>query len=341
MKKTNILKFALTLVMAFAISGVFAQVADADYSEYDGGAAAPNDIDYVTVGSEMGYYALPDPAYHPSYSAPGWALTAGFVWDWTVPTDPGTAATVEYPVATFPANYVEITYPVVGNYVVNVAERAPAAFGGCVDGTPTVLNVTAVAVPTGTMSIAPTGWQEITANQSYQICGDQLAEQITIAFTENVPNGLGAYSFQITETIELLDGAGNPTSATQAETVIEDWAGTSKLKAGNLDGNGDLTTLPSAAFVTATPSFTFTFDSDALNVLQDGGGTDARTRYTYTVTRSGDTGNNDFRSAISHKSDYLAVAPNYYNFTVSTVSFIVNPEPVTGPIYHINNTFNY
>lgn len=339
--------FLLRILTSFAIAllvtnGLFAQVeATGDYEEYDASTTAPTTIDYVTVGATMGYYAVPDPVYHPSYVLGGpYTLTADFTWAWTVPTDPGTAATVTYPVATFPANYARITYPVAGNYVVNVAETAPAAFGGCADVTPTIMNVTVIAAPTGTMSIAPGGaWQEIAANASYQICGDQAAQTVTVSFVENIPNALASYAFQITETIQNLDGAGTVTNTQQAATVIENWALTSKLRAANLNGNGDATTLPGAAFATATPNFTFTFNTDALDVLQNAG-TDERTRYTYTVTRTGDTGNNDFVSNISHKSGYID-GVTYYAFTNNSVSFIVNPAPSTGTIYYIPNDYAY
>lgn len=323
-------------VAAMFTGGAMAQgIPNSDYTQYDDGAAAPNDIEYVTAGSTLGYYADPDPIYHPNYATTS-AITASFVWNWTAPTDPGTAATVDYPVATFPANYVQITYPVAGNYVLNVAEEAPASFGGCVDASPTIMNVTAVAAPTATASIGPGGsWQEISAGVAYQICGDQAAQTVTLAFVEDVPDGLASYAFQITETIENLNGADVVTSTPQAETVIEDWSLASKLTAANLDGNTDATTLASAAFSTATPNFDFTFASDALTIQNS-----TRTRYTYTFTRTGDTGNNDFASNISHKSNYLG-ATSYYGFTNNSVTFTVNPTPVTGPIYNVSNTFRY
>lgn len=340
MKKMNFLKVLMTLVLAFVVTGAFAQVAGGDYSEYDADTQAPTTTEYVTLhgaGTTLGYYALPDPTYHPNYNAGGgWALTADFTWSWTAPIDPGTVPTFAQP---GDANYVEITYAATGVYEINVAETAPAAFGGCTDATPTVMDVTVIDPPTGDISIAPVGWQEITANQEYQICGDQAAETVTIDFVENVPDALASYSFQITETIELLDGAGTVLSTSQAETVIEEWALGSKLKATNLNGNGDATTLTNATFTTATPNFSFEFDSDALDVLQNAG-IDARTRYTYKITRAGSTADPDFISAISHKSGYID-GLTYTAFTNDAVSFIVNPSPSTGPIYHIANDFNY
>ncbi|MHC1703418.1 MAG: hypothetical protein AB9846_05870 [Tenuifilaceae bacterium] len=331
MKKSTLMKWTFLFVAIFAFTSTFAQVAGTDYAQYDANLTAPTTIDYVTLKAPntiMGYYAKPDPAYHAGYVTPGWALTADFVWNWVNTVNPGTAATFA---KTGAANYVEVTYAQLGNYTITVAEQASPAFGGCVDASPTVMNVTVVAPPTGTTSIAPVGWQQITLNQSYQICGTQLAQTVTVAFNEAIPNALASYAFQVTEMKETIDGSGANLTTPQAETVVQDFPLTTKLKGTNLG------TLPGAAFATATPAFTFTFNTDALVILQTLG-VDARTRYTYKVTRTGDVAQNGFVSNISHKSDYLG-AVNYYNFTNQTVTFIINPTPSTGPIYHIPNNF--
>ncbi|MFO7843760.1 MAG: hypothetical protein R6V16_08115, partial [Bacteroidales bacterium] len=73
-----------------------------------------------------------------------------------------------------------------------------------------------------------------------------------------------------------------------------------------------------------------------------------RTKYEYTIKTATDytgTGAEGIISAISHKSDYLAVAGSgeitTYPFTGTlTVTYIVNPAPSTGPVYHIPNDFN-
>jgi hypothetical protein len=307
---------------------------------YDASTTAPTNVDYVTIktgGATMGYYALPDPVYHPNYVATG-ALTANFTWNWVTVSHPGTAPTIT-PGAGVLANYATILYPVLGHYSITVAETASAAMGGCADATPTELEVEVVAAPTGTASVNPGGlWQAVTPNVSYQICSSQAAQTVTVAFNENVPDALASFAFQVTETKELLDGTGAVIATPQAETVVQNFPLNGKLKGTNLGG------LPSAAFVAATPSFTFTFATDALDILQNAG-VDTRTRYTYRVRRPGAvvSADNDFLSNISHKSDYLAGAGNevYYAFTNHEVSFIVNPAPSTGPIYYIPNNYNY
>jgi hypothetical protein len=334
MKKQNLFRlFSSVATATFLISGLFGQVANSDYVQYDADQQNPTNIDYVTLrtggSTVMGYYALPDPVYHPNYNALGsWALTPDFAWDWTVTPAMATAKPGD-------ANYVEITYTAVGTYDVTVAEHAPAAMGGCSDATPTEMVVNVIAPPTGTASINPgVTWTAITPNQSYQICSPQAAQTVTVAFVEAVPNNLASYAFQITETIELLNGAGTVVATPQVETVIQDFPTGSKLKTGNVG------TLTAAAFNAATPNFTYTFSSDDLDILQNAG-VDTRTRYTYKVTRTGAAAQNGFYSNISQKSGYIAGVLEYYNFTNQTVSFIVNPAPATGPIYYIPNNFNY
>jgi hypothetical protein len=331
--KNNFLKLAMTIVAVLVFTGATGQVAVSDYVPFDPDAAAPNNFDYVTLkagGTTLGYYAKPDAIYHPGYVDATWTLTAGFVWNWRSISDPGSVPTFNKSGA---ANYVEITYPDLGDYSIGVKEQASAAFGECESGIESLLNVRVISPPTGTISINPAGsWQEVSPNQSYQICSDQLGQTVTISFNENIPNGLAAYAFQITKTIERLDGNGLVISTPTAETAIQNFAETSKLKDGNVGG------LTDALFVRATPAFTFTFTTEALNVISVAD-IAARTRYTYKVARTGDPAQNGFYSAISHKSDYLG-AISYYDFTAQTVSFIVNPAPATGPIYHIPNSFN-
>jgi hypothetical protein len=333
MRKINFLKTVLGVATAMLMTvGVFGQNPAAPYALYDANKTTPVNIDYVTLktgGTTMGYYALPDPVYHPNYVTTN-ALTALFTWAWSV----NNGGAITYPVATFTANYAQITYPAAGNFVVTVAEQAPAAFGGCA-GSTTTMNVTVIDPPTGTSSINPGAlWQAITPNVAYQICSNQAAQTVTVAFNEVLPNTLASYAFQITETKELLDGTGAVIATAQAETVIQDFPLASKLKGTNLGS------LPSAAFNAATPAFTFTYLTDALVVLQNAG-VDARTRYSYKVTRTGDAAQNGFVSNISQKSDFIAGTVQYYDFTNQTVSFIINPAPVTGPIYYVPNNYNY
>jgi|WetSurMetagenome_2_1015567.scaffolds.fasta_scaffold31628_4 hypothetical protein len=314
MKKSNLFKSLLGVAAVMLLtSGVFGQVANVNYTQYDANLLAPTNIDYVTLkapSTVMGYYALPDPVYHPNYNAGGaWALTPLFTWDWSVAPVMATAK----PGA---ANYVEITYTATGNYVVNVAEHAPAAFGGCVDATPTVMNVTVINPPVATV---------VTADPA-QACGDQVAMAVAMTFTEAVPLALAGYSFAINETVENIDAADALIGpALVNNNTFVNYPTTGKLKTPVLTG--------------AASPYGFSFNTSALTVR---GG--MRTRYTYTAIKASDAPGaaaNGVISAISQKSDFLAGTPATYAFTDNQIVIIVNPAPATGPIYYIPNNFNY
>ncbi|MBN2350049.1 MAG: hypothetical protein JXJ22_14510 [Bacteroidales bacterium] len=317
MKKVNLVRTLMSVAVAILVTnGVFAQVNDpsGNYVVYDAAAVAPADVEYVTVGATLGYFAEPDPVYHPSYNAGGsWTLQTGFVWNWTAPTDPGTAPTINKP---GDANYATITYPVAGDYVINVAEESSAAFGGCADASPTVLNVTAIPAPSAQFS---------TADVTTGLCDDQPAASVVLAITESAPDALAAYSFTITEIVENIDAGGSPTATVTATHNVADFGLGAKAKTGT------------SGFAGTSPNFTYTLTSAALDVENN-----ARTRYTYSVVSASGVTGTGIVSAISHKSDYLAGAVNAHAFGAkTTVVFIVNPAPSTGDIYHIPNTYSY
>lgn len=327
------MRIALVVTALFMFSGVFAQVADSDYSEYDANKTAPTNIDYVTLktgGTTMGYYAEPDNIYHPNYNAlNSWALTTGFTWNWTIPTNPGSGASVTYPVTSKPANYVEIKYTATGNYVVNVQEVASAAFGGCT-GSTTVMNVTVIDPPTAAISggQANNTWGVTTAGHEYYICGDASAEDLTITITETgVPASLASYAYSVQKRVVNIDASGTEDGATEVITAnFVNHTIASKYKTSTADGGSE------------------TVSTGAMPVVSS-----KRTKYEFTLKKPADadvTAAEGIVSAISHKSDYLSIAAggivSTYPFTGTvTVVYIVNPAPSTGPIYHIANTYAY
>ena len=324
MKKTNILKIAMTLVMAFMITGAFAQVADADYSEYDANTAVPTNVDYVTAGATMGYYALPDPIYHPAYVTPAWTLDAAGVWAFTTP-----GATVDYPVATYPANYAEITFGGAGDYITSIVESYTAA--GC-DGSTTVMNTTVLPIPTATLTgaIGEAGWGT-TAVNTYQRCGVAAGENLTATFAElGVLAANAHYAYGIQQVVTGYNAAGGVVVGPTTTTLVNY---NSTLKAvGGADGGTMLTAttgLPLVQFAAA----------------------DVQTKYEYTLITAADltaagVGGTGIASQISQKSDYLAITlagnlsgTTVYAFTGNTITYTLNLPPVTGPIYYIPNNF--
>jgi hypothetical protein len=319
MRKINILRAVLSVATAMLLTvGVFGQNPPVPYTQYDANLAAPTNVDYVTLkagGTAMGYYALPDPVYHPNYVGAG-TLTAGFWWNWTNPTFPvGNQATVAKPGA---ANYARITYPAVGNYVIRMAEHAPATFGGCVGIDSTLMNVTVVLPPSAGFTTV-----DIT-----NFCGDQvIGEAINMAITENVPVGFASYAFRIVLVQDNINVLGVRTALIDSSLVAgRDYTLAAKGKVG-----------VTAGFTGAQPDYDYDFTSVIPTVQNT-----ARTRYTYHVLPATGVTGNGIVSAISQKSDYLAAPTvNSYAFTDSQVVFIVNPAPTTGPIYYVPNNYNY
>lgn len=318
--------FAAFAVATFFTGVMFAQVeATGDYVQYDGNLTTPTNVDYVTLntgGTVMGYYAVPDPVYHPSYALGGpYTLTAGFTWAWTIPTNPGAAASVTG--GGTPANYVEITYAATGNYVVNVAETAPVAMGGCADASPTVMNVTVINPPTA----------QITTADPAQACGNQAAMAVDIQIDEVIAEALASYAFNVSEVVDRIDPA--DVLIANVRTVADFVEFTTAAKLDNTNGTWSV--------ITAGSEYGYQFNTSALNIESG-----SRTRYTYTLTKATDAPGpaaDGLISAISEKSDYVNGTVRTHAFAGNggdaTIVIIVNPAPETGPIYHIPNNYAY
>ncbi|MGF1586064.1 MAG: hypothetical protein ACFCUM_12115 [Bacteroidales bacterium] len=318
--KKNFLKLAMTLMATFIFSGAMAQVSNGDYQQYSATLQGPSEIDYVTLrtggSTVMGYFASPDPVYHGNYnSGGGWALTADFVWNWTVS---GGMVTNKPGVA----NYVEVTFTAADDYNITVAEQASAVFGGCADATPTEMVVRVIAPPTAT----------ITTADKTDFCGLQAAQPINIRIVENIPDALATYAFAVVETVDRIDE--NDAVLANVRTVPNYVDFTMAVKGVATDALGGWTA--------ASPNFDYDFNSAALDIESGN-----RTRYTYTLVKATDApaaAGNGIISAITEKSDYVAAAggADYltYPFTNASVVFVVNPAPSTGPIFHIPNDFS-
>lgn len=298
MKKTNILKIAFTLVMAFAITGVFAQ-ANADYE-------SNVSTDYVTINKSMPYFAEPDALFSPSFDATV-SLTANvnttFAWTYTAP---GVGVAVE-DVNT--NNYVEVTFNELGTWTVDAEETYASCTGAAVSQA-----VEVVAAPDihdfdffeNTLGITSGG-------AAYEYCGNQAAPvNVTVAF-----NGFPNFQLDWILAVEEIDGVGATVANPNNNAALVDYTGTPQVLGG---GNTLVRVVPSADLVMEARTFT---------MIQNVVPADVRTKYTYTI--NGTTDN------ISRKSDYLGAA-TWYDNGGYTFEIIVNPAPVTGPIYHILNT---
>lgn len=307
MKKMNIMKIAFTLVLAFVITGAIAQSTDVP------GVAA----DYATTGSvtvmqgtTVPLYANPDSYFHPSYDPDvANSLTAGFTWTWAEQV----TSDITFSQNNVDDNYVEISGMLVANtpYTINVLENAPAAWGGCNDGTGTNITVNVVAQPDATF--AP-------LLASYNYCEGDAS--LPAAVSATISDGWQNYRLVWTLEIKTLN----------ADGTDKDFYDTDK------------TTTPVALaeeHTTAAPyDVAAAGAADITSVL--GGYTviDASsTVYTYTLTSI-----NDQASRFGNFIALNGVATDESLFTYyaigETVTIRVNPTPTTGPIYHIVNTWS-
>jgi hypothetical protein len=149
---------------------------------------------------------------------------------------------------------------------------------------------------------------------------------VNMTLTEAVPVAWAGYAFAINELVENIDPSDVVIGAALVNNnSFKDFPTTAKLKSPTLTGAGS--------------PYGYSFTSSALNVQNN-----LRTRYTYTLIKASDAPGaaaNGVISAISQKSNYIAGVISTYPFTDNQIVIIVNPAPVTGPIYHIPNNFAY
>lgn len=304
MRKSTLLNLALVIMATFMFANANAQIL-VDYTENEATAM------YQTAGRTFHLYTLPDPIYSPTYVAATNAnLGANSEWRFVFA---GLTATAPVATNTYVAqNWVEFTNPAVGVYTVDVNERNTLI--GCFDATPRTTTINVVAAPVATCPTA----------DNTTFCGDQAAQAIALNITENVPNAIASYAFSISEVVDEIDGSGTLIANVSTNAAFVNYPLNGKARHGVAIGG-------------STPNFTYSVNSSALVVSNNN-----RTRYTYTFNEATGAGtvNNGIISAVSHKSDYVQGLVSYA-LADNQVVFIVNPTPVTGPVYHIPNAFRY
>ena len=321
MKKTNILKIAFTLVLAFVIMGAYAQThngtavtGQANVANYGNDGAT-----YMVEGTTIPVYALPDATYHSDwdYATADWTLTDGFIWAWSEAT-----TTLTFSQNNVSDNYVEITAPAASAaaYTVQVTETAPAAYGGCT-GAATNLTVNVVVTPSATLG-ALDG-----TTDSYCVGDGGIPATIPVTISD------GWQNYRLVWTLEI---------ATLGTGLVKDeWFDTdmSSSLGGALAYAEEYTTAAPEAVaasgvhdIMSVASFT-AIDPDGAGPL-----TAKPTVYTYTLTSINDQALRfgDFITLLGDDSDPSAFT---YNAIGETYSVQINPAPTTGPIYHIPTTW--
>ena len=339
MRTKNLLKLALTMVAMLTITSAWAQYPAAIETNY----VEVADSTYQTAGKTFRLYVAPDNVYSPNYeSTPTPAnINANSRWTWTYGAGlSGTPATTV--VSASNTNYVEFTTVNLGAYSVSVVESN--SLTGCADSSPVVHGVRVVAAPTAEIAGSAVNANYTWANPStnlYRACvpGTTGTETVTVTFTESpfIPSNLRSYAFGVSGVVEnvqpdLVTADGAAISTPSFEYTIA-----AKLRTGNVTAGHTWTpnTVPTA-------TSTLSFSTPTLSVLND-----KPTRYTFTLVEPSDLdgGESGLVSGISHKSDYLrlqtggeVVAGHAFGSNI-TVTYIVLPAPVTGPIYHVPNNW--
>jgi hypothetical protein len=332
MKKTNFLKFALTLVLAFVMTSTFAQIL-VDYSETE----ATEPISYQTTGKTFRLYVMPDLVYSPTYIAATNAnLGADARWTWTYPAGLVTGAPATG--AATAQNWVTFTNPSVGGpYNVTVVESN--VLTGCAGAASNVLQVQVLPIPTAAITggQANNTWNVITAGKEYNKCAAALAEDITITLTETgVPAAAASYAYYVQKRVVVIDASDAEVASTEVISPFIDHPIATKYATGTANGGTEVVTTG------GMPLATYDWDGAGPNPA-----TASRTKYEFTIMKPTDAAlaaAEGVVSAISHKSDWLTIDGGgdviTHPFTgVVTVVYIVNPAPATGPIYHISNTW--
>lgn len=322
MRKTRVLGFALTLAATMVVGSAMGQVAGGTnfvkVGATDGDAS--NHRSFITKGKTLGFYAQPDASFHPAYSAPGWTLTSGFVWNWTAPASVATNKP-----ATSPANYVELTPSAIGTYSITVKEKSSAAFGGCEDATGKTFDLVVFDLPT--IDFVTDTPNSIGGRPLTEPCGNIAAwtVKMNLSATDFVTAKYKLEVFSVT-----VNAAGTPVVAATATSTVT--YNTAKLAAGTdySYSASDKWSLSGTAFDYDAGNANRSLDLTQSRAFNVGTG-DVITLYRYSI----DGGVSDF---VTRKSDNGGTE-SFYTGTAATqvVDIYVKRAPVTGPVYHINN----
>jgi hypothetical protein len=300
-------RFTTRLMAAFAVATLLTAGANAQIlTDYVIQTSAGQSVDTVTVNSTTRLYVYPDMIYSPSYNRTTNAgLGANERWTWSGGVTKAAAN----------ENWIEQTWAATGTVIVNVAESNSAV--SCPGSTSTI-NVQVIATPTVTFTATNATPVFGSAGSPFTFCENDPrlgTDNVQAAFTSGI-SGNPSYQIQYAITVDTSSDGGATWSNIAARTQTYSGAAGTQQTSNTTTSN---LTAPTSGFV----------------ALPNGGGLQRPTRFTYTI--------NGVNDRISRKSNYLtnstrtATAWTWYDTAAETVVIIVNPTPVTGPIYHISN----
>ncbi|HCT29666.1 MAG TPA: hypothetical protein DIW31_02780 [Bacteroidales bacterium] len=317
------MKLALTLVAIFAIMGAQAQTYPAAIQD----PAHANALNYVqntettyqTTGLGLTLYVAPDPVYSPLYNGVGSVgINASSQWRWVWGADFATGTQIKD--WTTLENYCAIPagiLPAAGSTLsVWVAERQAAA---CADATGRNHIITVLPRPTAILDGANTNtdWSVAATNVFYR-CGDGYVDNLIPTFTEaGAP--YDAYAYTITVTRTGFDATG---AIVVPQTDVTATFGAPLNR---------LATVGAGGFVASTTQALIPSNM----VYVQNVGVNVRTRYTFTLATVASRA-----STLSYYRANIANAFYAEGGADDVVVYWLNLPPVTGPIYHIPNSFN-
>jgi hypothetical protein len=334
MKKMNLLKAIALGSAMLCSSAMFAQTVIPGVEDGVAGIGTLNYVStatqattQVTVGTTIPLFALPDSYWSPAYNVlEGTGIVAGQTWTWSQ-----AVATPNYTLGSAAGNYVELTGVTAGGpYTINVVEGNAL----CTDATPQTIVVNVLAEPTVALSENGTG------ASPWNVCAGDAT--LPTAITATIANNT-ATNFRLWWDLEIYTMDGDP-------QVADEWFDTDKSTSlGAAQAFAELydDAAPQAVAAAGAVNITSVAGATLYEVIGN-----KSTVYVYSVR-----GIND---VVSRRGDFLGIADEaspapqtianavntttpdmftYYDTTVETITIKVNPVPVTGPIYHINNTW--
>lgn len=318
-----------------------------------GSYSASRTSDMITIGKTMPFWVHPSPMHNPAYSAPTGAfatvasiianLQSSFVW---VKTGNGTLNDNAGAPDVINNNYVEVntTGATDGNIIaLEVTETPAAAYGGCA-ATPVYFNFEAINPPHAKITnaaIATYKVNSVAVNTIVASCTPTVATNVTVA----LDNAKEVFPYYMRLTYTAQNGHIN---SLDANDIILD-APVLTFPAGKEPIGMDAI---NPANVTTNP-FKFALAAGNLYPVAPTFATmnDKITVYKYDL--------GSWNASVSRKSDYkalsapLSIATSPYTWytggvagtsgqpaaDVTVAYIIVFPKPVTGPIYHIANSW--
>lgn len=325
MRKQNLLKLAFTMLAMIVMTGAWAQEIPTQYTQDE-----TEDI-VQTENIPFRIYVEPDLLYNPNWVAPAWTLSGTSRWTFTF----SAGLTPTAPVVNNTAinqNWVEITPPAApadpaaSPFTVDVVESNTALAGTCVDGgrTQTIYVIPEpTAVITDLGDLTASGWTGAAFDYSRcAVAADAIAvPNFDITFTENALRVANAYDYILTVTRAGYDI--NDTEIIAPADVTADFGKAAMQAIADYD---------------ASPITHST--ANTMSLLTDGGGDLVRTQYVFTLANI--SSQTSYLSYFRENTGFAAtIVDNYFAVAGQTVSFWLEPAPVTGPIYHIPNTYAF